>query len=203
MPGHGSTLCEPPRKILFLIIHQATAVYGRKFSMNGKDMHYIYYSRPKIYSKVIGTKTGHWPRDTRFQSEIFWKWCSILGLEIHLMLMVGLFISYYRTPPFWKLRFLVHITPAYRNICCTTANHGWDPPCMEHSGSALEWFDHMEMLWSTPECWGPTQDLLITPGWRRRNIRFILPNTDLPNRQRYKYTYAYFSFLLLSRYQKS
>ena len=62
------------------------------------------------------------------KSKIFWKWCSILDLEIHLMLMVGLFISYYQTPPFWKFWFLVHITPAYRNICCTTANHGWDPP---------------------------------------------------------------------------
>jgi len=38
------------------------------------------------------------------------------------------------------------------------------PPCMEHSGSALEWFDHLKILWSTPECsihGGPSQDLLI------------------------------------------
>ena len=27
--------------------------------------------------------------------------------------------------------------------------------------SALEWFDHVKMLWSTPECW-PTQDFLMS-----------------------------------------
>jgi hypothetical protein len=64
---YGSTLCKPPRNILSFLIHLATAVSGRKFSVDGKDMRYIYHSRPKICSKVIGMKNGHRPRDTRFQ----------------------------------------------------------------------------------------------------------------------------------------